>query len=157
MLTALLAVAGTLLGTAVAAQLQDRSARRAEAVQRRERARAETIDAVRHLAGALSDHRRAMYLRAEAALAGSPHELIERLRADSHHTRSQVNQPHLALRLLVTDRTVRTAADTMIVATYAMRSAGDSWEALEAARVQAVEAHDAFVDSAARHLQAADR
>ncbi|MGW0844316.1 hypothetical protein ACWD26_30085 [Streptomyces sp. NPDC002787] len=157
MLTALLAIVGTLLGTAVAALFHDRSARRTEAVQRRERARAETLDAVSRLAGAVSDHRRAMYLRSEAALSGAPQESVERLRADSHHTRSQVAQPLTALRLLVTDEAVRAAANAMVVATFAMRRAGDSWDALTAARAKAVEAHDAFVDAAARHLQATDR
>ncbi|MFJ3365828.1 hypothetical protein [Streptomyces anthocyanicus] len=157
MLTAILAVVGTLLGTAVAALSHDRSARRAEAVQRRERARSETLNAVSVLAGAVSDHRRAMYLRSEAVLSGAPEERVERLRADSHHARSRVEQPLIALRLLVTDEAVRVAAHVMIVATFAMRRAGDSWEALSAARVNAVEAHDAFVDAAARHLQAADR
>jgi hypothetical protein len=157
MLTAILAVVGTLLGTAVAALFHDRSARRAEAVQRRERARTQILEAVSRLAGAVSDHRRAMYLRTEAALSGAPQESVDRLRVDSHNTRSQVAQPLTALRLLVTDEAVRAAAHVMIVATFAMRRAGDSWEALSAARVNAVEAHDAFVDAAARHLQAIDR
>lgn len=146
MLTAILAVVGTLLGTAVAALFHDRSARRAEAVQRRERARSEILDVVSRIAGAVSDHRRALYRRGEAALSGAPQESVEHLRAEL-----------TALRLLVTDEAVRAAANAMVVATFAMRRAGDSWEALSAARVRAVEAHDAFVDAAAQHLQAADR
>ncbi|MER6684672.1 hypothetical protein [Streptomyces olivaceoviridis] len=157
MLSALLAIVGTLLGAAVAALLQDRSARRVEAARRRERTRSEILDAVSRLARAASDHRRAMYLRGEAVLSGAPQESTELLRADSHDTRSQVAQPLTALRLLVTDQTVRAAANAMIVATFAMRRAGGSMEALSAARVKAVEAHDAFVDAAAQHLQAADR
>ncbi|MER7688785.1 hypothetical protein [Streptomyces sp. NPDC097610] len=157
MLTALFVIVGTLLGPAVAELFHARRPRRAEAGQRRERARSETLDVVSRLAGAVSDHRRAMYQRSEAVLSGAPEASIEHLRAESHRTQAQVAQPLTVLRLLVTDEQVRAAANAMIVATFALHRAGDSRQALNNAREKAVRAHDMFVDAAARHLQAADR
>jgi hypothetical protein len=65
-----------------------------------------------------------------------------------------VTRPLVALRIHITDPAVRSAADDMVTATFAMRDAYDSAEALTAARRAALTAHDRFVDVAATFLHA---
>ncbi|MEU6680945.1 hypothetical protein [Streptomyces sp. NPDC046925] len=67
-------------------------------------------------------------------------------------TRSAVNRPCLALRVLIEDQAVRAAADEMITLTYALRDPYATSQDLDAAREAAKVAHDAFVDTAAGYL-----
>ncbi|MER7050394.1 hypothetical protein ABT391_36815 [Streptomyces jumonjinensis] len=152
--TAAIAVLGTLLGAIVTARLQDRTADRADRSTRAQEIRREQLAAVTDLAAALSDHRRAMFVRGEAKLSGANETRVQELRDASHATRSAVTRPHVALRVVITDQAVRAAADAMVTATYAMRDASTP-EALDHGRRSAIDAHDAFVNAAAAHLQTA--
>ncbi|MER5890756.1 hypothetical protein ABT160_43635 [Streptomyces sp. NPDC001941] len=155
MLATVLAILGTLAGAALSGAFQHAAAARTERTARRDQTRAAQLEAVTALAVAVSDHRAAMWTRADAALKGEPADRIRELRLHSHATRSAVTRPHVGLRLHVTDPAVRQAADDMVNATYAMRDATTSAPALDTARAAALAAHDRFVDVAARYLQAA--
>ncbi|MFD8621399.1 hypothetical protein [Streptomyces sp. NPDC059513] len=106
--------------------------------------RRDRLEAVTALARAASDHRRTMWMRGDAVLKGSGAELIQSLRRENHQTRSQVTRPLVAMRVLITDPAVRTAADRMITLTYAIRDHFGSTEELTAAREAAMVAHDQF-------------
>ena len=59
------------------------------------------------------------------------------------------------MRILISDPRVRLAADRMVDLTYKMRDAEDTRETVTAARLAAVQAHDAYVDAVAAYLQTA--
>ncbi|MCY0947796.1 hypothetical protein [Streptomyces antarcticus] len=152
LVTAALAIVATLLGAIVSGRFQERAAERSVRVSTGEAVRRDRLEAVTALACAVSDHRRAMWMRGDQALKGASTERIEALRGESHMTRSAVTRPLVALRVLIADQAVRAAADEMITRTYALRDAyattGDLTDAREAAKV----AHDLFVDAAAGYL-----
>ncbi|MEE6269103.1 hypothetical protein V2E29_26140 [Streptomyces diastatochromogenes] len=152
LVTAALAIVGTLLGAIVSGRFQERPAERSVRVSHGEAIRRDRLEAVTALACAVSDHRRAMWMRGDAVLEGAGTERIEALRGESHMTRSAVTRPLVALRVLIEDQAVRTAADEMITLTYALRDACATTEVLTAAREAAKVAHDAFVDVAAGYL-----
>lgn len=155
LVTAAIAVVGTLLGSIVSGRFQERAAERSVRVNHGEAIRRDRLEAVTALACAVSDHRRAMWMRGDAVLKNASAARVEELRGESHMTRSAVTRPLVALRVLIEDQAVRDAADEMVTLTYAMRQSyattGELTEAREAAKV----AHDRFVDVAARYLQAA--
>ncbi|MEU2874414.1 hypothetical protein ABZ769_35350 [Streptomyces olivoreticuli] len=151
--TAVIAVLGTLLGSIVSGLFQHKSADRTERVARGQELRRDQLEAVTALATAISDHRRAMWMRGDAKLKGGTQARIEELRGESHMTRSAVTRPLVALRILVTDQTVRAAADRMVTVTYAMRNAYESTAVLTEAREAAKVAHDDFVDVAGAFLE----
>lgn len=150
--TAVLAVVATLLGAIVSGCFQERAAERSVRASHGEAVRRDRLEAVTALACAVSDHRRAMWMRGDAVLKGAGAERIEALRGEGHLTRGAVTRPLVALRVLIEDQAVRAAAERMITLTYAMREAYGSTEELTAAREAAMVAHDQFVDSAARYL-----
>ncbi|MBO8189233.1 hypothetical protein [Streptomyces spirodelae] len=152
LVTAALAIVGTLLGSIVSGRFQERAAERSVRVSHGETIRRDRLEAVTALACAASDHRTAMWMRGDAILNGADTERIEALRGESHMTRSAVTRPLVALRVLIEDQTVRAAADRMITLTYAIRDAYATTEDLTAAREAAKEAHDDFVNIAARYL-----
>ncbi|MFJ3176680.1 hypothetical protein ACIPJK_39000 [Streptomyces roseus] len=152
LVTAALAIVGTLLGSIVSGRFQERAAERSVRVSHGEAIRRDRLEAVTSLACAASDHRRAMWMRGDAVLKQAGTERIEALRGESHMTRSAVTRPLVALRVLIEDQAVRTAADEMITLTYALRDAYATTEDLTAAREAAKVAHDAFVDVAAGYL-----
>ncbi|MFJ9931426.1 hypothetical protein ACIRU5_36095 [Streptomyces misionensis] len=152
LVTAALAIVGTLLGSIVSGRFQERAAERSDRVSRDETIRRDRLEAVTALGCAASDHRRTMWMRGDAILKGADAERIQALRSESHQTRSQVTRPLVAMRVLVTDPLVRAAADHMITLTYAIRDSFGSTEELTAAREAAMVAHDQFVDTAARYL-----
>ncbi|MFI0915358.1 hypothetical protein [Streptomyces abikoensis] len=152
LVTAALAIVGTLLGSIVSGRFQERAAERSVRVNHGEAIRRDRLEAVTALACAVSDHRRAMWMRGDAVLKGAGSERIEALRGESHMTRSAVTRPLVALRVLIEDQAVRAAADEMITLTYALRDAHATTEALTAAREAAKVAHDAFVNAAAGYL-----
>ncbi|MFI1726443.1 hypothetical protein [Streptomyces sp. NPDC020489] len=147
-----LAVVATLLGAIVSGRFQERAAERQVRVSHGESIRRDRLEAVTALACAASDHRTTMWRRGDAVLKRAGTERIEALRGESHMTRSAVTRPLIALRVLIEDQAVRTAADHMITLTYAMRNAYATSEALTAAREAAKVAHDDFVNIAARYL-----
>ncbi|MYS43700.1 hypothetical protein GTY23_21205 [Streptomyces sp. SID5998] len=139
LVTAALAIVGTLLGSIVSGRFQERAAERSVRVSHGETIRRDRLEAVTALACAASDHRRTMWMRGDAILKGADAELIQSLRRESHQTRSQVTRPLVAMRVLIT-------------LTYAIRDSFGSTEELTAAREAAMVAHDQFVDTAARYL-----
>ncbi|MFI9080999.1 hypothetical protein ACIGW8_31775 [Streptomyces sioyaensis] len=155
LVTAALAIVGTLLGSIVSGRFQERTAERSVRVSHGEAIRRDRLEAVTALACAASDHRRAMWMRGDAVLKGAGSERVDALRGESHMTRSAINRPLVAVRVLIEDQAVRAAADEMITLTYAMRDAHGTIEELAGAREAAKEGHDAFVAAAARYLQAA--
>lgn len=152
LITAALAIVATLLGAIVSGRFQERAAERQMRVSHGEAIRRDRLEAVTALACAASDHRTAMWMRGDAVLKGAGPERIETLRGESHMTRSAVTRPLVALRVLFEDQAVRAAADRMITLTYAIRDADATTEDLTAAREAAKDAHDDFVNSAARYL-----
>ncbi|MCL7382156.1 hypothetical protein [Streptomyces sp. 35G-GA-8] len=152
LVTAALAIVGTLLGSIVSGRFQERAAERSVRVSHGEAIRRDRLEAVTALACAVSDHRRAMWMRGDAVLKEAGTERIEALRGESHMTRSAVTRPLVALRVLIEDQAVRAAADEMVTLTYALRDAYATTEALTAAREAAKVAHDQFVDVAAAYL-----
>lgn len=129
MLTTVLAVAGTLLGSIVTGTFQHLAAGRAERAAATEQLRRERLEAVATLAAAGSDHRRTLRVRGQARLRGADEAELEELRAKSHATRSAITRPLVTLRLLVPDPAVTAAAQ-------------------ERART----AHDHFVEAAAAYF-----
>ncbi|WP_405622340.1 hypothetical protein [Streptomyces sp. NBC_01508] len=152
LVTAALAIVGTLLGSIVSGRFQERAAERTVRVSHGEAIRRDRLEAVTALACAASDHRTAMWVRGDAVLKGDGPERIQTLRSASHMTRSAVTRPMVALRVLFADQAVRAAADEMITLTYALRDAYATTEDLTAAREAAKVAHDSFVDVAAGYL-----
>ncbi|MFE5866221.1 hypothetical protein ACFQ77_37570 [Streptomyces virginiae] len=151
-LTTVIAVLGTLAGTAVSGRYQRRAAEHTERAALGEALRRDRLTAVTELAAAISDHRAAMWLRAEAKLNGTAPDHLADLRSRSHQTRSSVTRPLVVLRVLITDPAVRQAADAMITATHAMRGADTNIEVLIRARQEALASHTHFVDVAAAYL-----
>ncbi|MFL4953349.1 hypothetical protein ACJ6WE_40165 [Streptomyces sp. MMS24-I31] len=152
LVTAALAIVATLLGAIVSGRFQERAAERGVRASHGEAIRRDRLEAVTALACAISDHRRAMWMRGDAVLKEAGTERIEALRGESHMTRSAVTRPLVALRVLIEDQAVRAAADHMVTLTYAMRDAYATTQELTAAREAAKVAHDAFVDTAAGYL-----
>ncbi|MFG3492792.1 hypothetical protein [Streptomyces sp. NPDC047972] len=152
LVTAALAIIGTLLGAIVSGRFQERAAERAVRVGHTETIRRDRLEAVTALAVAVSDHRRTLWRRGEAVLKGDDDALVQALHAESQATRAAVARPLVTMRVLITDPAVRDAADRMITLTYAIRESLDNAQALASARQEAVAAHDAFVDTAARYL-----
>ncbi|MFD3820142.1 hypothetical protein ACFWRZ_34200 [Streptomyces rubiginosohelvolus] len=95
MLTAVVAVLGTLAGSLMAGALQHFAQRAAEELSARRRA---GLDAVSGLSAALAGHRRAMAVREEIRLVGGDWSAA---RAESHATRSAVTGPLLRVCLLL--------------------------------------------------------
>ncbi|MEV5568033.1 hypothetical protein AB0L54_35050 [Streptomyces sp. NPDC052196] len=151
-MTAALAIVATLLGAIVSGRFQERAAERQVRVSHGEAIRRDRLEAVTALACAASDHRTAMWMRGDAILKGASPDRIETLRGESHMTRSAVTRPLVALRVLIEDQAVRAAADRMITLTYAIRDAYATTADLTAAREAAKNAHDQFVNTAARYL-----
>ncbi|MFF7139364.1 hypothetical protein ACFZBZ_44630 [Streptomyces sp. NPDC008196] len=152
LVTAALAIVATLLGAIVSGRFQERAAERGVRASHGEAIRRDRLEAVTALACAISDHRRAMWMRGDAVLKEASTERIETLRGESHMTRSAVTRPLVALRVLIEDQAVRAAADHMVTLTYAMRDAYATTQELTAAREAAKVAHDTFVDTAAGYL-----
>lgn len=153
-ITTALAILGTIAGAIVSGHYQQRAALSTERVSRGEAIRRDRLAAVTDLAQAISDHRSALWIRGDAKLTGAAADRLAELRSRSHETRSAVTRPLIALRVLITDATVRQAADAMVSATYAMRDADTATDRLTQAREAAKVAHDRFVDIAAAYLTA---
>lgn len=142
MLTTLIAVLGTLAGTAIA-HLSQRAHRRATDARTQ---RAEAVTAIADLATALADHRRTMWLREDLRLTG--HDWAA-ARAESHTTRSAITAPLLRVQILLPAAAdpARQAAQ----AVYDLRDAADG-DALTTARENAIRKADDFVTAAGAAL-----
>ncbi len=147
MIQTLVTVAASLTAVVLGSRL-DRSGRR-EAIRVEER-RAR-LEAIRELATALADHRRAMWVREDARLSGAGKARYAELRAASHVTRSALEAPLVAVRVLMPQ--LAAAADAAAKAAYALRGAADR-DALDAGRASAIDAATALTADAARLVAA---
>ncbi|MEW1616511.1 protein kilB [Streptomyces sp. NPDC088744] len=146
MITAIVAVLGTLAGSLLTGTFNhysQRATRRAEAEATRNR---EGLAAVADLAAALADHRRAMWVREDKRLNG---EDWSEARAESHRTRSAVTVPLLRVQLLMP--AVAPAARGAAQAAYAMRGASGE-TSLAGYREGAIAKADELITVAGRHL-----
>ncbi|MEO3976283.1 hypothetical protein [Streptomyces sp. CAU 1734] len=150
---ALVAVAGTLLGSLVSGRAQQRAGLAAVAATATHDTRRAQLDSVTELADAISVHRRALWERQHArARSDYDPEGYTRLTAQCYATRAAVTRPLTALRVLIPDPDVRAAADHMVTVTYAIRDTEHTAAAADKARAEAVTAHDEFVTAAGRYL-----
>ncbi|MET9698802.1 protein kilB [Streptomyces sp. NPDC006529] len=145
MWASLIAVFGTLLGSATSFVLQQRTVRVERTEARSHEGRRERLAAVTALVAALADHRRAMWLREDLRLAGAA-DAYEAARADSHTTRSALTAPLVTLELLAPE--LAEQAKAAATAVYALRGAPDH-ASLTALRSSAIDAADALVRQAA--------
>ncbi|MEU6619108.1 protein kilB [Streptomyces parvus] len=148
MFAAIVAVAGTLAGavlTGALAHLNQRAQRKADADASR---RVEGLAAVTDLVSALTDHRRAMWVREDLRLRG---EDWTQARAESHATRSAITTPLLRVQLLLPS--LAPAAQAAARATYGLRDS-DGQPPLAAARLNAIQQTDALVEAAGTALAA---
>ncbi|WP_030811448.1 hypothetical protein [Streptomyces sp. NRRL S-337] len=150
-LTSVIAVIGTLLGSVTAYVLQQRAARTERAEARSEALRGRQLAAVADLVAALADHRRAMWVREDLALSGADTAACEKTRATSHETRSAITAPLLTVTLLAP--ALAESATYAAEATYALRGATDR-AALDDLCAAAVAASDRLVTGAAAALAA---
>ncbi|MET9097172.1 protein kilB [Streptomyces cyaneofuscatus] len=148
MLTAVVAVVGTLAGSLLTGVLQHFMQRAQRVSAEASARRMQGLDAVAALASALADHRRAMSVREEIRLAGGDWSAA---RTESHLTRSAITGPLLRVQLLLP--VLAPAAQSAAQAAYAMREAGTSAE-LQEAREHAIESSDALVGAAGVALAA---
>ncbi|HWU07511.1 MAG TPA: protein kilB [Streptomyces sp.] len=148
MLTAIVAVLGTLAGALLTGTLQHLSQRAQRTATETAARRTEAVTAVTELASALADHRRAMWIREDLRLRG---EDWAAARAESHSTRSAVTAPLLRVQLLLP--AVAPAAQEAARATYALRDS-DGQTPLAAARLHAIQKTDALVEAAGTALSA---
>ncbi|MEV7898258.1 protein kilB [Streptomyces cyaneofuscatus] len=148
MLTAVVAVVGTLAGSLLTGVLQHVLQRAQRVSAEASARRMEGLDAVAALASALADHRRAMSVREEIRLAGGDWSAA---RTESHLTRSAITGPLLRVQLLLPG--LAPAAQSAAQAAYGMREAGTAAE-LQEAREHAIQASDALVGAAAVTLAA---
>ncbi|MFD4921173.1 protein kilB [Streptomyces goshikiensis] len=137
MLSGIIAAASALLGVALSTILAHRQARAVRTEARTEQARQDVLAAATALAAALTDHRRAMWVREDARLAGAEPDAFAKLRADSHATRSAITAPLTAIQILAP--ALASAADRAAAATYALRDTGTRTE-LDRAREAAITA-----------------
>lgn len=143
--TAAVAVAGTLMGVAVAGWIQLRAARD----QRRAALRDNALAALRELAAALAAHRLAMWVREELRLSGATPGEVAEAREASHVTRAAITGPQVALTVLLPE--IRTETRRAIEAVYGMRGAA-STATLADHRTAAIDAADDMVAAAAKAL-----
>lgn len=149
MLSSVIAAVSALLGVALSTILAHRQARTVRAETRTEQTRQDILTATTTLAAALADHRRAMWVREDAALQGADPERLAQLRDASHATRSAITAPLTAIQILAP--ALGTAANRAATATYALRGA-TSRDQLDEARRQAITALDELTAAAHREL-----
>ncbi|GLV72128.1 protein kilB [Streptomyces hygroscopicus] len=146
MWSSIIAVVGTLLGSAVAYVLQQRASRIERAEARTEARRSDGLAAVTALVAALAEHRRAMWVREDLRMTGDAPEAYAAARADSHATRAAITAPLTMVALLAPE--LAGTAEEAARAAYALRGAPDP-DALAARRQDAIAAADRLVTSAA--------
>jgi len=149
MLTTIVAVLGTLLGSIVTGTLQNKAADRTERTAAATRLLRDQLNTIAQLTAAASDYRRAMRKRAQGQLATNLTEAqLDRLRSESHAARGAITQPMTMLRVLVPHPQLHDAAQAMVESAYLIRKAADSDE-VQAAQEVARAAQDTFVKLAA--------
>lgn len=142
MLSTVIAVVGTLLGAVVAGLIQNRTARTAREIARRDK----ELEAVTAFASAVAAHRRAMAVREDLRLTGADADSIAAARTESHTTRAAIEAPKVLVSILMPR--LAPAADRAAQASYALRGA-HSAARLNALRETAIEAANDFTSFAA--------
>jgi len=145
-LSTLVAVLGTLAGTALAALMRNR----ADKAARDSEHRRAVVAAVADLVAALADHRRTMWVLEDTRLSGASNDICTQARADSHATRSAVSSPQV--RVLVLAPELASVADAAVRATYALHDAPDT-ATLSHLRQASVDACDRLMHHAAEALR----
>lgn len=146
MIATIIAVLGTLAGTALANALQARSTRTALANNEAASRRQDAVNALADLTAAVAAHRSAMWHRETLRLTGAD---WTQARTTSHSTRTAISAP--AVRIAVLAPQLRTAADAAVHATYALRDA-ETTEALAASREASLAADERLLAEAGRLL-----
>lgn len=151
MMAAVIAVIGTLCGSALTGLIQYRVAAADRRADRADKHRDAQVAAMTDLVAALADHRRAMSVRADLRFSGAGAEAMAAARAESHVTRSAITAPLTAVMILAPDlaETARRATD----ASYALRDADDK-ETLDERRRAALAESDELVRAFATYLAA---
>ncbi|MCX5197624.1 hypothetical protein OOK31_27650 [Streptomyces sp. NBC_00249] len=151
MVTSLVAVVGTLLGSTVTHLFQQRSARRTEHTARQERMRQERMDLYGEYAGLLVEFRQAMLHHWFCVHEGTDAEEETALRGRSFETRSRTQQGLFRIQLVTGE------PELLAVAAEAFEAIGRIDRA--AVREEVVPRRDAtrelidsFVTTARRHL-----
>lgn len=142
MLTAIVAVLGTLAGALLTGTLQHISQRAQRTAAEASARRTEGVAAVTALATALADHRRAMWIREDMRIRG---EDWSEARVESHVTRSAITAPLLHVSVLLP--ALAPAAQAAARAAYGLREADGATD-LAAARQYAMQKADEPVEAA---------
>jgi hypothetical protein len=150
-LTTIVAVLGTLMGSVVTGTLQNIAASRAERTAAVAQLRRDRLDTIVQLTAAAADYRRAMRRRGQARVSQASPEQNEQLRRDSHAMRAAITQPMTMLKVLISDAEINAAARAMVDAAYRIKECGDA-AAVSAAQEVARAAQDTFVELAARYV-----
>ncbi|MEU5811903.1 hypothetical protein [Streptomyces sp. NPDC047718] len=150
-LTSLIAVLGTLLGSAMTHAFQQRSARRTEDGARAERLRQDRLNVYGSYAGLLVEFRQAMLHHWFCIHAGRDAEDEAALRARSFELRSAAQNALFRLRLVTDEAKVLAAADAAFTEVGTLDRPADRHGLLPRRDVTR-ELIDAFVATARRHV-----
>ncbi|MFD7628381.1 hypothetical protein ACFV7Q_20455 [Streptomyces sp. NPDC059851] len=150
-LTSLIAVLGTLLGSAMTHGFQQRSARRTEDGARAERLRQERLDVYGSYAGLLVEFRQAMLHHWFCVHEGRDAEDEPALRARSFELRSAAQNALFRLRLVTEEAEVVAAADAAFREVGKLDRPADR-DGLLPRRDATRELIDAFVTTAGHHV-----
>ncbi|MEU5538574.1 hypothetical protein [Streptomyces sp. NPDC020362] len=149
--TSVIAVLGTLLGSTVTHVFQQRSARRVEQDTRRERLRQERLDIYGTYAGLLVDFRQAMLHHWFCEHEGQDAADEAALRRRSFELRSSTQHALFKLQLITDEPQLVTVAVDAFTAVGKIDRAGDRADAV-ARRDATRDLIDAFVGTARRHV-----
>ncbi|NYI05567.1 protein kilB [Allostreptomyces psammosilenae] len=138
----IIAVAGTLAGTATAGAITARTAKQG----RRDQKTSDAMRAVADLVAAIDAHRAAMYSAGDAKLSGGDSASARR---DAHSTRGAISAPLTQVRILAP--ALGDPAKRAVQATYDMRNPRNRAD-LDQRRAAAKAAVEALVDAAERHF-----
>ncbi|MET9376551.1 hypothetical protein ACFYV5_25610 [Streptomyces sp. NPDC003035] len=146
--TALIAVAGTLLGVIATHWFQGRAAERTAVLARTEQLRQERIAAYSAFAGAVVDFRRSQHDRWFSAAQDPGSERAEAARFASYHHRTAASQALFRVQLVCDAPDTRQLAESAFQITSCMHEAADEEERALRSR-QAKGALDGFIAAAA--------
>ncbi|MFF9014197.1 hypothetical protein ACF09C_14680 [Streptomyces sp. NPDC014870] len=146
--TALIAVAGTLLGVIATHWFQSRADARTASLARDEQLRQERISAYSAFAGAVVDYRRSQNDRWFRAAQDPDSERAEDSRYASYHQRTATRQALFRVQLVCDDPATRELAESAFELTNCMHEAPDEEDRARRSR-DAKEALDRFITAAA--------
>ncbi|MET9437497.1 hypothetical protein [Streptomyces sp. NPDC006551] len=146
--TALIAVAGTLLGVIATHWFQGRAAERTAGLARAEQLRQERIATYTAFAGAVVDYRRSQHDRWFRAVRNPGSEEAEEARYASYHQRTAALQALFRVQLVCDDPATRRLAEAALEVTNCLHEATGEEDRARRSR-EAKEALDLFIASAA--------